>query len=121
MKISSNIKAIREAKGLSQKEVAVMLKMDASQYSKIENAKTDPTSSTLEKIAKALGVELSELFASSGTIKDVNSYDKTMLEKLRLIDQLEEKEKKSIFNIVDGLIAKKILKDSLSNALTLAK
>lgn len=117
VEIGGKIKKAREAKGLTQKEVALTVNMDQSQYSKIEKGKTDPSSSTLEKIAKALGLTLSELFASDDIFKDESSYDKSLMEKLRLIDMLDEEEKKSIFNIVDGLIAKKKLRDNLQNLL----
>jgi hypothetical protein len=43
-----------------------------------------------------------------------------MLVKLRLLNQLEETEKKSIFNIIDMALTKKRLKDTLSNALNSA-
>lgn len=116
MDIGERIKKIREARGLSQKEVASIIKMDQSQYSKLEKDKTDPSVSTLTKVAKALGVQLSELFADD-LLKDVNSYDKSIMEKISLIDQLDDDEKKSIFKIVDGLISKKKMKDSLSKVL----
>jgi hypothetical protein len=63
-----------------------------------------------------LGIQLSELFADD-LLKDVNSYDKSIMEKVSLIDQLDENEKQSIFKIVDGLISKKRMKDSLSKVL----
>ncbi|CAM3925069.1 MULTISPECIES: helix-turn-helix domain-containing protein [Flavobacterium] len=119
MNIGDKIKAVREAKNLSQKEISNMVQMDQSQYSKIENGKTDPTTNTLEKIAKALGIELSELFISDKIFKDINSADKTIMEKIRLIEMLDEKEQASIYNIVDGLVASKRLRNSLSNALSL--
>ena len=62
MKLSDTIRKIREAKGLSQKEVSTALKMDASQYSKIESGKTDPSFTIVTKITKALGVTLPEFF-----------------------------------------------------------
>jgi hypothetical protein len=40
------------------------------------------------------------------------------MEKIKLIEQLDDQEKNSLFNIIDGLFAKKRLKDSLSNALS---
>jgi hypothetical protein len=52
--------------------------------------------------------------------KEVNSYDKSVIEKMALVDQLEEKEKSAFFPILDALVSKKRLKDSLSNALNLA-
>jgi transcriptional regulator with XRE-family HTH domain len=120
MNIGDKIKKVREAKGFTQKQVAIMLEMDQSQYSKIENGKTDPTTSTLEKITKSLGIEVSELFASDDIFKDVNSADKTLMEKIRLLEQLDDKERVSIYNIVDGLFAKKKMKDTLSSAINMA-
>jgi transcriptional regulator with XRE-family HTH domain len=118
MSIGENIKTVREAKKLSQKQVALSIDMDPSQYSKIEKGKTDPSISTVEKISDALGVSLSELFQSDEIFKDINSVDKTIMEKIKLIEQLDDQEKASLFNIIDGLFAKKRLKDSLSSALS---
>lgn len=61
MNIGEQIKNTRTAKNLSQKEVALALEMDQAQFLRIENGKTDPSFSTIEKIAQALGVELVEL------------------------------------------------------------
>jgi len=117
MNIGEQIKKIRTAKNLSQKEVALALEMDQAQFSRIENGKTDPAFSTIEKIAKALGVGLAELINADDIFAEVNSYDKSVIEKMALVDQLEEKEKTAFFSILDALVSKKRLKDSLSNAL----
>lgn len=117
MKLSAVIKKVREAKGLTQKEVALSLKMDASQYSRIENGKTDPSFTIVAKIAKALGVTLAELFEADNIFTSINSADKTLMEKIKVIEQLDEQERNSIYNIIDGLFAKKKLKDTLSTAL----
>jgi transcriptional regulator with XRE-family HTH domain len=94
-------------------EVAVSLNMDPVQYSRIENGKSDPYFSTIEKIAKALGVEVADLV--TGEDLDVNTADKSLMEKLRYLEQLEEKEKSAFLALLDSLIAKKKLKDILSN------
>lgn len=60
------------------------------------------------------------LFRADEVFKDVNSADKTMMEKIRLIEQLDDKEKSSLYNIIDGLFAKKKLKDTLSSAISMA-
>ncbi len=120
MDIGSKIKKVREAKRLSQKEVSLSIDMDPSQYSKIEKGKTDPSISTLDKVAKALGISLSELFSADDIFTDINSADKTIMEKLRLIEELDTDERESIYNIIDGLFAKKKLKDTLANALNVA-
>jgi transcriptional regulator with XRE-family HTH domain len=117
MKLSDAIKKVREAKAMSQKEVATTLKMDASQYSKIENGKTDPSFTIVVKIAKALGVTVGELVQANEIFTDVRSADKTLMEKIKVIEQLDEQERSSLYHIIDGLFAKKKLKDTLSNAL----
>ena len=121
MNLGDNIRKIREAKNLTQKQVALSCKMDPGQYSRIEHNKTDPTLSTLVKIAKALGITLAELFSADDLLKDVNSIDKSLMEKISLIEQLDKKEKAAFFTMLDALVAKKKLKDNLSSALQLAQ
>ncbi len=116
MDIGTNIKRIREAKNLSQKEVIAAIDMGAAQYSRIEGGKTEPSVSTLERIAKALGVQLTELFAAEELL-DVNSQDKTLMERVRLIDSLSEEEQQALFTMLDAFVGKKKLKDTLASVL----
>lgn len=115
--VDNNIKRIREAKGLSQKEVISAIGMDPGQYSRIENGKTDPSISTVEKIAKALGVTMAELFTDSEDIKEVHTFDKTLMERVALIDGLNKDEQKTIFTILDAFISKRKFKSTLKNVL----
>jgi len=115
--ISDNIKRVREAKGLSQKEVITAIGMGAAQYSRIENGKTDPSVSTVEKIAKALGVTMAELFTDGEDLREVNSFDKTLMERVALIDGLNKEEQKTIFTILDAFISKNKFKSTLKNVL----
>lgn len=119
MNIADKIKLFRTNKGLSQKEIALSVGIDQAQYSRIESGKVEPTISSLEKIAEALGIKVVELFNEEKPI-DINSYDKSIVDKLRLLDELDDIEKNSIFNIIDIAISKKRLKDMLSNALNVA-
>ncbi|MEL7124394.1 MAG: helix-turn-helix transcriptional regulator [Bacteroidota bacterium] len=120
MDIGSKIKGIREAKGLSQKQVITAIGMGAAQYSRIETGKTEPSLGSLEKIAQALGITLAELFADKEQPTEVNSTDKTLMEKVKLMESLEEKEKRTLFTILDAFVSKKRLKDALSDAIKLA-
>lgn len=121
MNIGENIKRIRTAKNLSQKEVTINAKLDTAQYSRIENGKTDPSVSTLERIAKALGVSLSDLFAATDELKEINSLDKSLMEKVALMESLSDEEKQTIYTMLDAFIGKRKLKDALSNVLTEVK
>src|SRR5690606_9754223 len=120
MNIGEKIKAYRTGKGLSQKEVALSIGIDQAQYSRIESNKVEPTLSSLEKIADALGVDVAAFFGNEQPA-DISTYDQSVVERLQLLDVLEETEKNSIFNIIDMAITKKRLKDTLSNALNIAQ
>ena len=61
IKLGENIRRIREEKGMTQIELCRKLKVDRAYMSNVENGKKNPTLSTIEKIAKALGVSLEEL------------------------------------------------------------
>ena len=66
------------------------------------------------------GVSMVELFASDEIFRDVNSADKTLVEKIRIIEALEPTDRTSIFLLNDSLFAENKLKDTLSIALQLA-
>jgi len=50
-------------------------RLDKVQLSRIENGKTAPSFATVEKTAEARGISISELFATSDEIKEVNFND----------------------------------------------
>lgn len=60
-KLGENLKRIRLAKKLSQGDLSKSLGVDRAYISNIENGRMNPTLSTLEKIARALGISSSEL------------------------------------------------------------
>jgi transcriptional regulator with XRE-family HTH domain len=58
---STNLRAARKARRLTQESVAYAAAMDQSQYSRIERAKVDPSIRTLVRVAAAVGSTPSEL------------------------------------------------------------
>lgn len=56
------LKVIREKKRLSQAEVANMVGITQPTYANIENAKRRPSLPTAQRIARALGCTIDELF-----------------------------------------------------------
>ena len=60
-KLGINLKRIRTKKGISQGDIGRELKVSRGFISTIENGKTNPTLSTITKLAKALGVSSDEL------------------------------------------------------------
>ena len=60
-KLGLNLKRIRTKKGISQGIIAKELKVSRGFISTIENGKTNPTLSTITKLAKALKISSDEL------------------------------------------------------------
>jgi len=60
-KLGLNLKRIRIKKGISQGDIGRELKVSRGFISTIENGKTNPTLSTITKLAKALKVSTEEL------------------------------------------------------------
>lgn len=62
MPVHEKIRLIRQAKGLTQEEVANKLQMSVNGYGDIERGETDVNLSRLEQIAQLFEIRLSELF-----------------------------------------------------------
>lgn len=60
-KLGENLKKLRLKKKLSQGDLSKKLTVDRAYISNIENGRMNPTLSTLQKIAEALGVSVKEL------------------------------------------------------------
>jgi len=60
-KLGENLRRLRLKKKLSQGDLSKKLNVNRAYISNIENGRMNPTLSTLEKIAGALGISSSEL------------------------------------------------------------
>jgi transcriptional regulator with XRE-family HTH domain len=58
---STNLKALRLERGLTQEDVAWMARMDVASYGKLERGHGNPTMRTVARIAGALGTHAGEL------------------------------------------------------------
>jgi transcriptional regulator with XRE-family HTH domain len=71
--IGYKIKTLREAKRLSQEELAFRLGMPQSTLCKIENNQLKIDSDKIEKLAQELGVHIEELFDNKGVLYAPNA------------------------------------------------
>lgn len=60
-RFAANMKRIREEKNMSQGDIFRATKIERAYISNLEAGRQNPTLETIEKIAKALGVEVSDL------------------------------------------------------------
>lgn len=113
MTVGQKIKQIRKDKGLQQKSVAAEVGLDQSNYNKIENGRREPSVEVLQKLAVIFGVTVDELLNPDDNKNPtpVTVEDKTITEKIRLIEQLEEEDKSVIYKMLDTMLTKKKFQD----------
>lgn len=112
MNLSDNIKAIREEKGFKQIEVAEHIGVDKSAYSKIEKGLRALTVEELQKMAQLFNMMTDQIINYDGKMpKEVVIEDKTAVEQMHLIQQLDEDDKKTIFKLIDKMLTNKKFKD----------
>lgn len=68
--LGEKIKRLRQEKGLSQEKFALLIEMDRTYFSTVEMGKRNVSLHNIEKIAKGLGVTISELFYGIGDLND---------------------------------------------------
>jgi transcriptional regulator with XRE-family HTH domain len=97
---------------IKQQEIADLIGMHRSNYSKIESGQREISLNALEKIARFFGVTLDELVYMDGELpQEVEIEDKTAMEQLQLMQELDEDERSMIFKMIDSFLTKKKFKD----------
>ena len=71
----------------------------------------------LWKISKALGVKMDYLVdENADETAPASVKDKNLAERLELLDQLDEEDKKTIINVIDSILTKKKMLELLTDA-----
>lgn len=110
--IGKTIKTIREEKGLTQQQIAELVNMHRSNYSKVESGERDLSIDAINKVAKFFGMSIDELVNFDGNIpNEVTVEDKSLMEQVKLIAELEPEEKNMVFKMIDTFLTKKKFKD----------
>jgi transcriptional regulator with XRE-family HTH domain len=110
--VGLNIKDIRVKKGLMQKEVTAAADLHSANYDKMEKGEREPSVEALGKISKLFDMTINQIINYEGDIpQGVTVEDKSVLERMKLIEQLEEEDKKALFRIIDGMLTKSKFKD----------
>ena len=91
LQVAISIRSLRQRNGLSQRQLAMRMKVPRTYVSKIENEKATPTLSSLERLARALEVTVPELLAGGCSrereIKELMA-DEFISEIIPFVDQL---------------------------------
>ena len=93
--IALRIKELRKSRGLTQERLAEMIGRDTKHVSKLEIAGSYPSIETLDRIAKALDIEIKEIFNFDG-FKEPDYIKK---EFSKMIETSDEKYLKQLYKI----------------------
>jgi transcriptional regulator with XRE-family HTH domain len=111
MDIGENIKNIREQKGMLQKEATSHLNLDKSAYSKLEKGTREIKVTELLKLSELFNMSLDQIVNFEGdTPQEITIEDKAASEQLKLISQLDDDDKQTVFNIIDKMLTNKKFK-----------
>ena len=113
MDLAINIKTVREKQNLMQKEVALHIGVDKSTYSKIEKGLREVTVAELNKMAHLFNLTTDQIINYNENFipKEIVIEDKSTLEQMELIQQLDEDDKSTVFKIIDKMLTTKKFKD----------
>ncbi|ELR67976.1 cryptic phage CTXphi transcriptional repressor RstR [Fulvivirga imtechensis AK7] len=99
-------------KNLKQIEVATHIGVDKSAYSKIEKGTRALTIEELQKMAQLFGMTTDQILNYDGKIpREVVIEDKTAIEQINLINQLDEEDRNIIFKMIDKMLTTKKFKE----------
>jgi transcriptional regulator with XRE-family HTH domain len=83
-----------------------------SAYSKIEKGTRATTVDELYRAAQLFNMTTDQILANDGNIpSEIVIEDKTAVEQLRLIEQVEEEDRQTIFKLIDKMLTNKKFKD----------
>ncbi|MCK5136388.1 MAG: helix-turn-helix transcriptional regulator [Bacteroidales bacterium] len=81
-------------------------------YLRICSGQREASVKYLDKLAKFYGVTIDEIVHLEGDIpKEVTIEDKGLFEQVKLIQELDEKDRTTVFNVIDTMLTKRKFKD----------
>ena len=118
MGLKENIKKLRKMKRWSQTDLADKIGSHLSHINRLETGKYKPSLDVLLKLADALEVSLDTLVRGAEDVfNEVKIEDKSLAERVKLIDTLDSEDKKALIRVIDSMLTKnKILQLVTSNS-----
>jgi transcriptional regulator with XRE-family HTH domain len=112
MDVHSNIRQLRKQYGLLQKQVAEAIGVHPSNYNKIEKGERQLTIEMLVNLSKLFNCSVEEiLYLKDDTIPtEVTIEDKKLAEQIRLVQQLDDKDKAALYRVINTMLTKQRLK-----------
>lgn len=102
MAISDKLLNLRKDRGWSQQELAKKVGTSGPIIGRYERGEMTPSVEVAKKLADMFNVTLDYLVDTTGNMTEIK--DKSMLNRLFEIEQLEQEDKKTIVHVIDSLL-----------------
>lgn len=111
------VKEIREQRGLSQRQLAELLKTDVMQVSRYERGIGLPSLETSVELARILHVSMDELlFGEDAKGPDVPITDVRLLERFVKLQKVEKRDREAVIILIDGVLARRGVEALMASA-----
>lgn len=108
--LGPKLRKLREARGLSQRELADMAKIDVMQVNRYERGMHLPSLETTLRLARLFDVTTDELLgAAEGRTAPPEIRNIKLQQRLRILDKLPKADQDIVLQLVDAVIAKRRL------------
>lgn len=105
---------LRKEKAWSQSDLSERVGVHVAHLSRLENGKSQPSIELLWKLAKAFGVTTDFLLDDNvDEISPVSVKNRPLMERLQMVEKLEDKERETVINVIDAMLTKKKMLDVL--------
>lgn len=106
---ASRLRKLREARGLTQKDLAQRIEIEAVQVSRYERGQYLPNAETLVALGRVLQVDLNLLLLgeSTGSTPDpVSILDLPLLERFKDLQKLSKRDRDAVLLLIDSVLAR---------------
>lgn len=108
MNLSKNLRKLRKKKGWSQTQLAEQIGSHLSHINRIETGKYNPSLDVVQKLASVFEVSIDYLISDTEEdYKEVKIENKGLMERIKLIDTLDEEDRVALIRIIDSMLTKK--------------
>jgi transcriptional regulator with XRE-family HTH domain len=105
----SRLKRLREARGLTQRQLADRIRTEAAQVTRYERAQVLPNAETLVSISETLDVALDFLLrgeTGEPTTQEPPITDLPLLERFQDLQKLPKRDREAVILLIDSVLAR---------------
>jgi transcriptional regulator with XRE-family HTH domain len=116
--LGEKIKHARRQRKLTQVGLAEFVGINSNHLSRLERGIFQPSAEVLRALAGALEVSVDYLLSQGEEgPTEVHVADKSLVERIRLIEQLEPADRDALMRVIDSMLSKEKMKRFLENEL----